>query len=109
MTGKENRLKHFDAVRDPRKTSTHATEYGRVPGAPCSTVSAADPAYFSISDLAARWRCSRGSVYTYLRGQKVLDFAPRGRTQTGQPRRGHKLVSAETVRKIESEKTRISR
>ena len=109
MTGKEDRLKHFDTVRDPRKNSTHAPEYGRVPEAPCSTRSAADPAYFSIPDLAARWRCSRGSVYTYLRGQKVLDFAPRGKTESGQPRRGHKLVSAETVRKIEAERTRVFR
>ena len=36
--------------------------------------------YFSISELAQRWRCSRGTVYNRLRavGAEVLDFAPRG-------------------------------
>lgn len=33
-------------------------------------------AFFSISDLAVRWRVSRSAVYGYLRGYPVIDFAP---------------------------------
>ena len=61
-----------------------------------------DPTYFSISDLAKRWRCSRGSVYNILRGEKVLDFATPGH-------KGHKLVSIETVRRIEARHLRVMR
>lgn len=37
--------------------------------------------YFSISELAERWRCSRGTVYNRLRATRaeVLDFASRGK------------------------------
>jgi hypothetical protein len=31
--------------------------------------------FFSIPELALRWRCSRGTVYNLIRGEKVLDFA----------------------------------
>jgi hypothetical protein len=34
-----------------------------------------EPTFFSISELAKRWRCSRASVYNRLRGEVVLDFA----------------------------------
>jgi hypothetical protein len=61
-----------------------------------------EPAYYSISDLAARWRCSRGTVYNVIRGEKVLDFAAPGR-------KGKKLVSFEAVQKIEEKKTRVWR
>lgn len=42
------------------------------------TGAASPPQYLSIGELAARWRCSRGTVYNRLRavGAKVLDFAP---------------------------------
>ena len=45
--------------------------------------------YFSIAELADRWRCSRGTVYNRLRavGAKTLDFAARG----------EKAVSVKTV------------
>lgn len=59
--------------------------------------------FFSISDLAARWRVSRSAVYAYLRGYEVVDFAP------APGRKGHKLVSAETVLQIERERMRIMR
>ena len=62
---------------------------------------AAMPPYFSIPDLAARWRVSRSAVYGYLRSYQVLDFAP------APGRKGHKLVAAETVRRIERERMRI--
>jgi hypothetical protein len=62
-----------------------------------------DLAYFSISDLAFRWRCSRGSVYNMLRGYPVVDFA----TQPGH--RGKKLVAAATVFMIEKSHTRTMR
>lgn len=54
----------------------------------------AEQPFFSIPELADRWRCSRASVYNRLRGELVLDFAPKGR-------RGHKVVPADVVLKIE--------
>ena len=59
------------------------------------------PEYFSISDLAARWRVSRGTVYNRLRsaGAKVLDFAPPGK-------RGRKAVHRGVILKMEAQKTR---
>jgi len=59
-------------------------------------------AYFSIADLAARWRCSRGTVYNVIRGEKVLDFAAAGH-------KGKKLVPVNVVREIESGKMRVWR
>ena len=55
--------------------------------------------FLSISDLADRWRCSRGTVYNRLRacGAKVLDFAPPGR-------KGKKAVPMTTVIEIEDRK-----
>jgi hypothetical protein len=53
--------------------------------------------FFSIRELAQRWRCSRGSVYNRLRGAgaKVVDFAVAGK-------RGSKLVPSSVVREIEN-------
>ena len=53
--------------------------------------------FFSVGELAARWRCSRGSVYNRLRaaGAKVLDFSAPGK-------RGKKAVPASTVVEIET-------
>lgn len=52
--------------------------------------------FFSMSELAQRWRCSRGTVYNRLRavGAKVLDFAPRGK-------RGKKVVPIRTILEVE--------
>jgi len=58
-----------------------------------------EPKYFSIPELAQRWRCSRGTVYNIIRGERVLDFATPGK-------KGKKLVPAELVRKIELRRTR---
>jgi HTH domain len=60
-----------------------------------------EPKYFSIAELAERWRCSRGTVYNRLRKVRadVLDFAPRGR-------KGKKLVPAATAFGIEARHTR---
>jgi hypothetical protein len=58
--------------------------------------------FFSIADLAERWRCSRGTVYNVIRGEKVLDFASPGH-------KGKKLVPAEVVRAIEKTKTKVWR
>ena len=57
--------------------------------------------YFSIAELAQRWRCSRGTVYNRLRalGAEVLDFASRGK-------KGKKVVRAKTVLQIEERRTR---
>ena len=58
--------------------------------------------YFSISDLAGRWRCSRGTVYNLIRGERVLDFAAPGR-------RGKKLVPADVVGRIEQRRMKVFR
>jgi hypothetical protein len=58
--------------------------------------------FFSIPDLSERWRCSRASVYNWIRGEKVLDFAANGR-------KGHKLVPLEVVLKIERGCMRVLR
>jgi hypothetical protein len=59
--------------------------------------------FYSIGELAVRWRVSRSAVYVYLRGYPVIDFAP------SPGRRGHKIVSAEVVRSIERERERTMR
>jgi len=63
---------------------------------------AAMPPYFSIPELASRWRCSRGTVYNVIRGEKVLDFAAPGH-------KGKKLVPQEVVRRIEQSNIRVWR
>lgn len=57
--------------------------------------------FFSMQELAERWRCSRGTVRNRLRssGAKVLDFAPLGK-------RGKKAVPAAVVLQIENRKTK---
>ena len=57
--------------------------------------------YFSIGELAERWRVSRGTVYNRLRsaGAKVLDFSAPGR-------RSKKTVRATVVLDIEARKTK---
>lgn len=57
--------------------------------------------FFSIGELATRWRCSRGTVYNRLRafGAKVLDFAPPGK-------RGKKAVPTSTVLQVENRQTK---
>jgi hypothetical protein len=52
--------------------------------------------FFSMAELAQRWRCSRGTVYNRLRavGAKVLDFAPQGK-------RGKKVVPIRTILEVE--------
>jgi len=64
--------------------------------------SAAMPPYFSIPELASRWRCSRGTVYNIIRGEKLLDFAAPGH-------KGKKLVPREVVSRIEQCRMRIWR
>ena len=58
--------------------------------------------FYSISELAERWRCSRGSVYNRLRGEKVVDFARQGH-------KGQKLVPTDTVLRIEQRLMRVLR
>jgi hypothetical protein len=57
--------------------------------------------FFSIGELASRWRCSRGTVYNRLRtaGALVLDFAPPGK-------KGKKCVPVNVVLQIERKQTR---
>jgi hypothetical protein len=65
-------------------------------------VQANAPAFYGIRELAERWRCSRGTVYNFIRGEKVLDFAAPGH-------RGKKLVPRDVVRKIEERNMRTFR
>ena len=58
--------------------------------------------FFSIPELAERWRCSRASVYNRIRGEKVVDFAANGR-------KGHKLVPLGVVLKIERAHLKVLR
>jgi hypothetical protein len=60
------------------------------------------PPFFSIQDLAKRWRCSRASVYNRIRGERVVDFAATGK-------KGHKLVPLDVVLKIERSHQRVLR
>lgn len=60
-------------------------------------------AFYTIPDLAERWHCSRAKVYSVLRGEVVIDFAPRP------ARRGHKLVRNETVQRIEQQRMKVLR
>jgi hypothetical protein len=62
----------------------------------------AEQDFFSIPELAVRWRCSRGTVYNLIRGEKVLDFAAPGH-------RGKKLVPADVVSRIEQANMRVFR
>ena len=68
------------------------------------TSSAIDPSeayprreFFSMQELAERWRCSRGTVYNRLRAEavKVLDFSRAGK-------KGKKLVPVSAVHELES-------
>jgi hypothetical protein len=61
------------------------------------------PTYFSIPELAWRWRVSRSSVYNFLKGHAVVDFAP------SPGKKGHKIVAADVVHKIERDRLRILR
>ena len=58
--------------------------------------------FFSIPELASRWRCGRGTVYHLIRGEKILDFASPGH-------RGKKAVPAEVVARIEQDNLRVFR
>jgi len=60
--------------------------------------------FFSIGELARRWRCSRGTVYNRLRfaGAKVVDFSSFGR-------KSKKLVPALIVFQLESKFTKTLR
>ncbi len=55
--------------------------------------------FYSIPELAERWRCSRASVYNRIRGKLVLDFAAKGQ-------KGHRIVPAEVVLELERKLTR---
>ena len=58
--------------------------------------------FFSIKDLADRWRCSRASVYNRIRGAMVVDFAAKGC-------KGQKLVPLDVVLKIERAHLKVLR
>jgi hypothetical protein len=58
--------------------------------------------FFTIPELAERWRCSRGTVYNVIRGERVLDFAAPGH-------KGKKLVPVEVVQRIEEQSMKVFR
>ena len=78
----------------PLKIENAAPRASGVEAGPATVTARALPAFFSIPDLAMRWCCSRASVYNRIRGEKILDFAAKGR-------RGHKLIPLDVVLKIE--------
>jgi hypothetical protein len=57
--------------------------------------------FFTIPELAARWACSRGSVYNYLReaGARIVDFSQPGK-------KGKKLIPLDVVERIERQRTK---
>jgi hypothetical protein len=67
-----------------------------------TAASGAGQPFYSIPELAERWRCSRALVYNRIRGEKVIDFAATGR-------KGHKLVPIEVVVRIEQRHTKVYR
>jgi hypothetical protein len=79
-----------------------AAQFGQLADLHAKTDSLKLPPFFSIQELAERWRCSRGSVYNRLRGEKVVDFAANGK-------KGHKLIPLEVVLKIERAHLRVLR
>jgi hypothetical protein len=90
---------------DPEKQESHRSDGGEsranreTNGGDNATESSRK--FFSIAELALRWRCSRGTVYNRLRsrGTKVLDFAPLGK-------KGKKVVHANVVLQIEAKQTK---
>ena len=58
--------------------------------------------FYSIRDLAARWRCSRGAVYNVLRESefKLLDLCQDGK------KKGKRLVPSAAVERIEQSRMR---
>jgi len=61
----------------------------------------APQAFFSIQELADRWRCSRGTVRNRLRssGASMLDFV-------GPGKRGKKAIAAGVVFQLENLKSK---
>jgi hypothetical protein len=57
--------------------------------------------HFTIAQVAARWQCSRGTVYNTLRtfGAKIVNLAPPGK------KKGRKLVPVETLERLERQRT----
>jgi hypothetical protein len=79
----------------PQKDNSNAES------ADCERIPRRRPEYFSFTELAERWRCSRGTVYNRLRavGAEVLDFAAPGK-------KGKKVVALTAVLRIEDRRTK---
>ena len=90
----ERSIQRRSASTAALKIEPTGTDYAASNTAKCAQ------ALYTIPDLAERWHCSRAMVYNILRGEMVIDFAPRP------GRKGHKLVSAEVVRQIENRRAR---
>ena len=83
--------------RATEKPSANAFGKGLLPDVPSRDNTNRQQPFYSIPELADRWRCSRGTVYNRLRfaGAKVLDLGSAGK-------KGKKLVPASTIFQIES-------
>jgi hypothetical protein len=83
--------------RATEKPSANTFGKGLLPDVPRRDNANRQQPFYSIPELAVRWRCSRGTVYNRLRfaRAKVLDFASAGK-------KGKKLVLASTIFQIES-------
>lgn len=86
-----------EGSRTREKPSTNVLGKSLVPDVPSRESTNRQQPFYSIPELADRWRCSRGTVYNRLRfaGAKVLDLGSAGK-------KGKKLVPALTVFQIES-------
>jgi len=60
-----------------------------------------EQAYYSMQEIATRWRCSRPTVYNRLRsvGALMLDFAKPGK-------KSKKVISVAVLKQIESNMTK---
>lgn len=90
INGAGTRDLHNLTANESRNAAVNAEEIGKA------------QAFYSIPELAGRWRCSRATVYNRIRGEKILDFAAKGR-------RGHKVVPREVVSNIERTHMKILR
>jgi hypothetical protein len=59
--------------------------------------------FYSIPDLASRWRMSRASVYKVLRDHeaRIVDFSSKAKNK------GKKVVYADVVERIEKQRTKL--
>lgn len=104
-------MKHFSPAPLKETDSLKISEFADLFGFPASAVLAAverqrrsfTQPFYSIPELARRWRCSRATVYAVLHESEfgVLDLARKGK------KKGKKSIPAHVVEKIEKMRTHV--